>query len=214
MQFRDLRSPRPGRSRRGRSSGPLPTIPNREHMQEGARSINVPRLHKHTRQSGGEGNFRQSNIGHRIGRTGMSDYDRSLERLDKQIIHADWVVGGTRAVIQARHGTHGAGTLSMDPHSFNVGQAQDRGNLRECKGVVAGLNVAPAIVKDLAEEARDPTASTRPNPAPPPGSLSLSASWTVAHSCFEDYFFAVHSQHRADTAGLRMGSETAQRQAS
>ena len=51
-----------------------------------------------------------------------------------------------------------------------------------------GLNVAVAVM-----EARDPTASIRPGPAPPPGSLSLSTSWPGAHSRFDDFFFSVHS---------------------
>ena len=54
LQFRYLRRPWPGRTKRGQSSDPLQTIPNEEQTREGERGISVPWSHRQTRHSGGE----------------------------------------------------------------------------------------------------------------------------------------------------------------
>ena len=118
-----------------------------------------------TQQPGEEGNFRQSNLNNDTGHTSMTGHDRTLERLYEQLCHAKRVVAQTRAMIQARHGAHQEGTLSMDPHTFNERQAQDKDDLKQAEGVVTGLNVAVAVGEAKAEEAGDPTASLRPGPA-------------------------------------------------
>ena len=178
-----------------------PTIPNRVHTRKWGRGISVPRSRRRTRHPGEEGKVLAVQLGPPHQRH-IAGHKRTLERLNEQLRHAKQVVAQTRAMIQARHGSHQAGTLTMDPHTFS----EDNDDLKQAEGVVQGLTITIAVMEAEAEEARNPTASLRPGPALPPESLSLSASWPGAVSRFKDFFLSGHSH---DTAGPRTGGETA-----
>ena len=134
------------------------TKPNREHAQEGVRGSGAPLSAMAVRHSEEEGSDRHSDRNHCTEHTNMVN-KRLLDKIEKRREEEEQHVAGLSEVFQARVRSHSEGYSLIDRRTYIERLNQDKGNLREREGVLAGLDTAMDIVEADRAEGRSITST-------------------------------------------------------